>query len=58
MAKQLRIKRLDLKDPKARAEYERILKEVQAKSQPIVDAIRESQRITAADLAVTVNCRL
>jgi hypothetical protein len=53
----VKIKKLDLKDPKARAEYERILKEVSKETQPMADAIRESQRITAEDLAVTINAK-
>ena len=56
MKKKLRIRKYDLTDPKARAEFERILAEVSKKTQFIVDAIRDSQRITAKDLAVTINC--
>lgn len=53
----MKIEKIDLKDPIARARYERILKRVQKKLKPIVDAVRDSQRITAKDLAVTVNCK-
>lgn len=52
---QLKIRPLDLKNPKHRAELERIFRRLDKKFKPIVDAIRDSQRITAEDLATRVN---
>lgn len=53
--KKLRIKKLDMMDPKARARYEKIRKQLDKKYAPIVKAIRDSQRITAEDLATRIN---
>ena len=47
--------------PEELAEMERRFEESRARrraqSQPELDAIRESERLTAADFLVTINCR-
>lgn len=56
MSNQVRIKKLDLSDPEARMEFDRILADVSKQTQHMKDAIRKSRNITAKDLAVTINC--
>lgn len=48
------IKRLDLNDPVVKREFLRILARINKQFKPLTDAIRESQRITAKDLAITI----
>jgi len=54
--KPLQVRKLDLSDPEVRAEYERIREKIRKQLQPVIDAIHDSQRLTAADYAVTINC--
>lgn len=57
MKKKLKIREIDLSDPKQRAEFERIRKEVSKQTQPMADAIRDSQRITSDDLKIVINAK-
>lgn len=43
--------------PKQRRVYEKKMKELDRKLKPITDAIRDSQRITAKDLAIIINAK-
>lgn len=44
-----------MRDPKFRARYENALRKWRKVSQPIIDAARESERITADDLRIIIN---
>jgi hypothetical protein len=56
--KKRKLKRqLDLTDPKQKAKFKRILAKVEKEFEPLVKANKESARITAEDLAITINCK-
>src|SRR6185503_18469078 len=42
---------------KQREDYDRVLEELDKKFEPRLKAIRESERITADDLRIVINCR-
>lgn len=44
-------------DEATRARYERILVEVSKSTQPVEDAIRESQQLSKDDFAIMINAR-
>ena len=45
---------IDFDDPTLRADFDAGLKELDRKLQPRIDALRESERLTAEDYAVTI----
>lgn len=53
----MKIKELNLDDPVQRAEFEKARKAIREKLKPAIEAIEDSQRITAADLAITINAK-
>jgi hypothetical protein len=54
---QISIRKLDLRDGNARAEFEKILTAVDKKFKPVTDAIRDSQRLSKEDFSIRINTR-
>lgn len=46
-----------LMTPEGRKRFEEALKKREEETKPLYDAIRDSERITAEDLAITINAR-
>ena len=44
-------------DPEFRRRFDEALAKWQKITQPLIDAVRDSERITAADMKVRINCK-